>query len=370
MPRAIVLLLLASLLGCRAASAAREPPARPPYTRSDDGALHVRADLVPLLRFAQAERTEVRATLEGVGRVAFAPGASYAVRSPFAAAVERVLVNVGDVVARGAPLAVLRAPDVARARAELRRLRADLDAARDDVERIARLIPAGAASERELVAARARASSLEAEAAGVASALSAAGAAAGGADAFTLRASAPGQVIARSVDPGERVDPSGAEPAFVVGDPSAVVVRAAFPEREAPLLAPGAPCSFAVAALGGERLRGTVAQVVQAIDPATHTATAICRPNAVDPRMRAEMVARVEVAVRGAPAVLIPRGALLLRGDDRVVFVRRGDALERRTIEAGAQFDDRVQVLAGLAPGDAVVAENAVLLDGELDRLL
>lgn len=365
-------LLLTLAGGCqRHGVAARPALPAPPYTRTEDGRLRVRDDLVSHLRFARVERTDVRATLQGFGRVAFAPGASYGVRSAVAAYAERVLVNVGQPVARGTPLALLRSPEVARLRGEAQRQRVELVSARDEVERLTRLVPEGAASERELVSARARVASLQAELASAVGALAATHAEGGSGDVFTLRATAPGQVIARAVDPGERVDPSGAEPAFLIGDPSAVVVRASFPEREGPLLRTGAPCTFTVTALGADRYEGELTQIVQAVDPATHTIAAICRPRAVDPRLRAEMVARVEIDAHGAASVLAPRGALLLRRDDRVVFVRRGpNALERRPVEAGATLGERVQILRGLDPGDEVVAENAVLLDGELDQLL
>lgn len=360
-------------------SAACHPEARlepaslpgPPFTREESGLLRVRADLLAQLRFERVERTALQATLQGFGSVAFAPGASYAVRSAVPAYVERVLVTVGQTVSRGTALAVLRAPEVARLRGESRRLQVELSTARDEVTRLARLVPAGAASDRELVAARARIASLQAELSGVSGGLTAANAAAGAGDTFTLRATAPGQVIERSVDPGERVDPSDAAPAFLIGDPSSVVVRAAFPEREAPMLVTGAPCTFVVSALGADRFEGEVTQIVQAVDPTTHTAAAICRPRAANPRLRAEMAARVDVDASGAPSVLAPRSALMLRRDDRVVFVRRaGGALERRAVEVGADFGDRVQILRGLDAGDEVVAENAVLLDGEFDQLL
>lgn len=40
-------------------------------------------------------------------------------------------------------------------------------------------------------------------------------------------------------------------------------------------------------------------------------------------------------------------------------------------LEAGLQFGDQIQVLRGLDAGEeGAVSENAVLLDGELDRLL
>ena len=366
----LTLLALCSLAACHQRAEAREPLPAPPYARQADGSLRVRDDLMSQLRFARVTRSGVRASLQGFGRVTFAPGASYAVRSPFSAFVERVLVNVGEPVTHGTPLAVLRSPEVARLRGEQRRIQADLDAARDDVSRLDRLVPQGAASERDLVAARARVSALSAELGGVRGALTAANASAGAGDAFVLRASAAGQVIARTIDPGERVEPNAAGPAVLIGDPAAVVVQASFPEREAPLLAAGEPCEFSVSALGADRFSGELVQVVQAVDPATHTATAICRPRVVDPRLRAEMVARVSLDVMGADVVTAPRDALLLRRDDRVMFVRRGAAVERRSVEVGATFGDRVQVLRGVRDGDEVIAENAVLLDGELDQLL
>lgn len=365
-------LLTLAIVGCRpGGSEPPEPLPSPPYEMADGGLVRVRRDLIAQFQFARAERSELRATLQGFGRVAFAPGASYAVRSAFAAYVDRVLVDVGQAVQRGTALAALRSPEVARQRGELRRVQVELATARDDAQRVARMAPEGAASARELVEARARVASLQAELTGVMGALSAVGAASGSGDAFTLRASAPGHVIARFVDPGERVDPAGDEPAFLVGDASAVVVQASFPEREAPMLAVGAPCTFGIAALGADRFEGSLAQVVRAVDADTHTATAICRPRSVDPRLRAAMVAQVEVEVRGAPSVTVPRGAVLLRRDERVVFVRRGgDTFERRVVATGSQFGDRVQVLQGLSVGDEVASDGAVLLDGELDQML
>lgn len=151
----------------------------PPYERTDGGRLRVRDDLVPLLRFSRAARSDARATLQGFGRVAFAPGASYAVRSAVSAYVERVFVNVGQTVASGTPLAVLRSPEIARARGEQRRYQLDLAVARDEVQRLERMVPAGAASEREVVAARSRVAAIQSDLASAAGVLASAGATGG-----------------------------------------------------------------------------------------------------------------------------------------------------------------------------------------------
>ena len=53
------------------------------------------------------------------------------------------------------------------------------------------------------------------------------------------------------------------------------------------------------------------------------------------------------------------------------LLVRHGEGeLERRPVVVGASVDTRLVVLSGVNEGDEVVSAGAVLLDGELDRLL
>lgn len=347
------------------------PDIAPAYTLTPDDRLQVRADLWPRLGLAPVETTDVQAEIEGVGRLEFAPDAAYAVRVPFAAYVEAVHITAGARVRPGDALASLRSGEVARLRSEVRRLGATIAAQRDAVSRYKRLVAEGAASPRELVEAEAGLAGAEAELRGVRESLRAVQAGHEGADRFVLRASAGGQVLLRTLDPGERVSPDDAEPAFLIGDAERLVAVAAFPERDAALLREGAECSFTIPALGAARFEGALVQVVRTLDRATRTATAACVPTTPDLRLRAEMAARVRAVVRGDDAVVVPRSAVLLRRDAFVVFVAVGERrLERRTVTLGAGLGDRVQVLAGLVAGEEVVIDNAVLLDGELDLLL
>jgi len=334
--------------------------------------LRIREDLVSQFAFAPARASGVLAMLQGYGRVAFAPNASYAVRVPFPAFVERVHVALGDDIRAGQPLATLRSSEVARMRADLGRLSISIASEKDAVERLEKLVSQGAASSRDLVEARARLSSAQAELRGVSSSLGAVGVAGGAGEKFEIKAAAAGQLLARSVDPGERVTPEDQEPAFVIGDGKRLVVRAAFPERDAPLLAEGAPCAFTVPALGALRIEGKVMAAVRAVNPRTHTTEVACAPSADEPRLRAAMSARVEVTAQGGEKTLVvPRGAVLVRRDERVVLVQiEPGVLERRAVELGANIGEDVQILKGLKEGEEVVTTNAVLLDGELDLIL
>jgi len=55
----------------------------------------------------------------------------------------------------------------------------------------------------------------------------------------------------------------------------------------------------------------------------------------------------------------------------RVVFVASGgEKLQRRTVDLGTVVGDSVQIVKGIEAGERVVTANAVLFDGELDRVL
>jgi multidrug efflux pump subunit AcrA (membrane-fusion protein) len=52
---------------------------------------------------------------------------------------------------------------------------------------------------------------------------------------------------------------------------------------------------------------------------------------------------------------LIPKTAIRTEGSESIVFVVTADRVERRAIRTGGTDGDRLEVLAGLQPGDRVV---------------
>ncbi|MFO0624394.1 MAG: efflux RND transporter periplasmic adaptor subunit [Polyangiales bacterium] len=368
-------LLLGSLLAACASRSDASPRPRfdPPYRvdPSHPGEGLVRQDLDPLLETARLARAASHGTLVGIGRVGFARDASYAVRVPYPSFVEGVRVAVDAHVARGTVLLSLRSAEVARLRSEVRSAQVSAATERANAARVERLVADGTASERERTEARARLLAAEGQLAGLQSALSAAGIDAQGGDRYALRAPSTGRVLARNVEPGERVAPDDAEPALLVGDPDRLMVQASFPERDAPWLNDAHACSFTVAALSGARFEGTLTELRRAVDPRTRSVVVTCSPAHADPRLSAEMAARVEVTVESPDAITIPRSALLLRHDAYVVFVRTAPGrVQRRPVEPGARLGEGVQVVSGLSAGDEVVVHGALLLDGELDQVL
>lgn len=342
-----------------------------PYTTTREGYLRVRPDLARMLRVVAVESSTESARVDGFGHLDFAPNASYSVRVPFDGLVDRVHVSLGDTVTAGQPLATLRSADIAAMRAELRGLAATAEAGHDEEERLVRLVEQGAASSRELVASRARLAEIEARIAGIREALRAGQAGVSGDDTIVLHATSAGEILRRNIEPGERIHPADEEPAFVIGDPMRLVVRAQFPERDSTLVKEGEVCRITVPALGQEVLQGRVAPLARAVDATTHTIDVVCLLDHTDDRLRAEMAARVQISTTGASRPVLPRSAMVLRRDDTVVLVERAPGLlERRVVHVGSAHGDDVTVLDGLQNGERIVVERAVLLDGELDQAL
>src|SRR5690606_17321821 len=81
--------------------------------------------------------------------------------------------------------------------------------------------------------------------------------------------------------------------------------------------------------------------------------------NELDPRILPDMGVKVtflrpedDTAAQPRAATLAPKGAIRTDGGASVAFVVRGDVVERRAVTVGDADGDRVEIRAGLQPGD------------------
>ncbi len=97
----------------------------------------------------------------------------------------------------------------------------------------------------------------------------------------------------------------------------------------------------------------------------------------LDPRILPDMGVKVTflgkeagTASKAPAGVFVPSTAIRDEAGRKVVFLVRGDQLERHAVKLGTSNGDRTQVLAGLSPGDqVVVAGPPRLRDGEAVRM-
>ncbi|MBL8762171.1 MAG: efflux RND transporter periplasmic adaptor subunit [Phycisphaerae bacterium] len=153
-----------------------------------------------------------------------------------------------------------------------------------------------------------------------------------------------------------------------LADRSIMWAEARVPEGSLRHIKLGQRAGVRVDAVDGEPILGEVVFIHPNLDDMTRTA--LVRVSVPNPAglLRVGMFARAEFdAGSGEPVVILPREAIIDTGESRIVFVSRGKGrFEPRRVEIGASGDGGlIEVLSGVAPGEAVVSSGQFLIDSE-----
>jgi RND family efflux transporter MFP subunit len=180
----------------------------------------------------------------------------------------------------------------------------------------------------------------------------------------TLRAPFDGAVRERHLSIGGYLD---------VGAPVVTIVRIhplrlrlAVPEREAASVRVKQPVRLRPE--GREAaVEGTVVRLSPAVDESTRTLLVEAEVPNLDGTLRPGAFATAEIVVDPEqPAVLVPATAVTtFAGVNKVLGVVDGRVVEKR-VQVGRRVGNRVEVLAGLAAGEAVVAAPGNLTAGQV----
>lgn len=180
-----------------------------------------------------------------------------------------------------------------------------------------------------------------------------------------IEAPADGVVLRKLAEPDELV--AAGQPVLVVGNTgSGWIVRAALSDRDVVRVRAGHGAEVTLDAFPGRIFSAKVTEVAAAADPQTGTYE---MKLAVDPAGAGfvqGLVAKVVIADDDAESVaVVPVSSLLeADGSEATVFVVAASGVARRVaVRTGRLLGERVEVTAGLAPGDRVVTEGAAWLD-------
>lgn len=165
-----------------------------------------------------------------------------------------------------------------------------------------------------------------------------------------LQAPFAARVVRRMVDEGATVLPG--TPLLELDRSGAWQVRAEVPESFAGKLTSGDTVTVDVPALG--RTFSARIMEVQAADPGSRSFGIKAVPDG-DVPLSAGLFARVLLTSDAHAAILIPAAAIAERGQLTGVFTARDGRLHWRLVRTGRQFDDRVEILAGLRAGERIV---------------
>lgn len=255
----------------------------------------------------------------------------------------------GQLVKAGELLAEL---DVQEIRAKREQATAMLDQAQRDFARQQQLIASKATSQQELDAAAAR---VKVTTAGLNEAETMLGYA---------RVTAPfdGVITRKLADLGDLAMPG--KPLMEIESPANLRLETDLPESLLDRIKPGAKLPVTIPSLPNP-LSATVTEISPVADAASRTFL-VKLDLPADAGLRPGQFGRVAVPVAATQLLLVPRQAVIKRGQMELVFVVRENRATLRLVKTGKLLEDQIEILSGLEPGDSVVTRDASLLtDGQ-----
>ncbi|TAL00113.1 MAG: efflux RND transporter periplasmic adaptor subunit [Rhodospirillaceae bacterium] len=198
-------------------------------------------------------------------------------------------------------------------------------------------------------------------------------------DDTTIRAPFTGVVTVKAAQPGEIVSPISAGGGFTrtgigtIVDMDSLEVEVDVSESFISRVHSEQPATIKLNAYPDWQIPAEVITVIPTADRAKATVKVRIAFKEKDARVVPEMGARVsflnDTASGGqsaaSPGVVVPAEAVQGKGDTGVVYLVRGDKVERRAVRLGASTGDGQTILAGLVAGDRVaVGDLTQLSDG------
>lgn len=330
------------------------------------------------------------------GQVEADANMSTPVMSPAAGRIEEVGVRLGDSVKTGQVLARLHSDDVAQIESDLLKAVLDIEADREqnkvelaladaNYSRKKTLVDQGIAARADLEAAqhdfekaKAALAALEIKRTGAITCASerlrlfgVPSSAVGKLIAtktidnrFEIKAPRSGVVGTRDANPGQLVDT--AKPLFVITDLSNVWLVAQAFEKSAARISVGQPVEVTVDSYPGQKFRGRIDYVADAIDPNTRTLSVRATVENRHRWLKPQMFGRISVGIGTARVLAVPQAAVHRTGEVDLAYVPVSESrFQERRLSLGATFGPYVAVESGLKSGELVVVDGSLELNGQ-----
>ena len=369
----VIVLALAVFIANRLGFLATAPkPEPPPAARAEPDVIRFPAGSPQLssLRAEAAAAFPVPLAEPLNARIAYDENVTTRLSAPIAGRITRLNAEAGDRVSAGQALALLDAPELATAIADVDKAAADEARKRTAFDRAKTLTEGGVAPRKDLENADADLRQAAAEAQRARSRLRnlARGQTASAEGGFALRAPLAGIVVERKANLSMEVRPDLPDPLFVVTDPTRLWVLIDLPERAIAQVEVGQEVAIEVDAYPKTQFFGRIARVAETIDPQTRRVQVRATVANAERKLKPEMYARVVLlADRNKTALRIANAAIITEGVTTFIFVEREPGVyQKRTVTLSIQDREHAYVAEGLAAGERVVSVGALLLNSEL----
>ena len=277
--------------------------------------------------------------------------------------IERLVVREGQNVSRGELLVSIDSTEIdeaiKQAKARVKACREDLTDAEADVRKYSVLSPAGAVSTESFRKSKVRARIAQTELDRAVSALSAAESQKNYAN---ITSPVEGVVVAVAKRSGELATVGA--PLLTVESHEVLLFKIFVSESNLALIDANAPVTVRIDTMRNTELTGRIRGIVPSGDDVTRRYEIdIILPKRSG--LTPGMFGRAEFYLYDKKALVIPREVMVHRGGLEGVFVLEGDVARFRWLRIGREFEQGVEVVAGLREGDKILRSvGAPLRDG------
>ena len=174
-----------------------------------------------------------------------------------------------------------------------------------------------------------------------------------------------GVVTARNFDDGDMCSGTAI---LTIEQTNVVKLNVNVSENYYKLLKKGMDATITLDAYEGEEFTGKVTIVSPSVDASTHTFKAEITINNKEQKVRPGMFARATINFGTQSHVVVPDEALVkqIGAGDRYVYVYKDGKVSYNKVELGKHMNDKYEILSGVKPGDQVViAGQARLANGK-----
>lgn len=263
--------------------------------------------------------------------------------------IDTLLVREGTRVSKGQTLIQLDSRDV---QADVARASAEVENAKAQLDRMQSLYRQDAVSKQEMENATRSYKVAEANRKAALAQLS-----------YTLvKAPFDGVITEKKVEAGELASPG--QPLLKIEDPLQLRLEATVAEGDLKAITRGDRIPVLIDALEAQTLSGVVSQILPAGDPQTHTfMVKVDLPRTAG--LKTGMFGRFQLDKGTTPTILIPATSVVERGELTSVYVVGADRIARlRWIKVGRRFEQQLEILSGVNPGERVLLDGSRGIDG------
>lgn len=258
--------------------------------------------------------------------------------------IEKIFVEVGDVVKKGQQLVKMESTQLATSLAQLDNLKIEL-------ERVKALYQSGGVSKQQLDQLQTQYDVAKKSAENLK-------------DNIYLTSPINGIVTARNFDNG---DVSATQPILQVMQINPVKLKINIPESFYNSVKKGMQVTAKTEIFGEEEFLGTISLIYPTIDPLTRTFTCEVKVNNANSKLKPGMFGRVELNLGKASTIMVSDKAIVkqLGSNDKYVFIEKNGVVEYRKVQLGRRLEDKIEVINGVEDGEnVVITGQSKLMDG------